>query len=347
MGQRLAFCRPLLAIVRSRIRFPWRGGVVSGKGHGEQLTREGAAKRLGIGVADLPDLGYPWTGREVADAQRGRPEWLRCARRALGAARVEGERQRRARFDAVLARRSGFEYPPVTDAASDFAREFANANLLMLLRDALDASAADTYVIDSGFDVSTQAGRADETNRERVKRGASLSGRDTKVFADYGGYREPGTLGDLFDAPTGNTRATYVSGAGLDAETWDDAWYDRWALEGLAHGHVIADLVLRGDILTLEVIAGVPLSDVDAVARRPLGGVADDVLSLACEALHAWTEIDCPVLDPDEVVDMSLQISALPKMLLEARRSWNRTELLAAAIAGLETSTGGEDLVDG
>jgi hypothetical protein len=53
------------------------------------------------------------------------------------------------------------------------------------------------------------------------------------------------------------------------------------------------------------------------------------------------------VLDPDEVVDMSLQISALPKMLLEARRSWNRTELLAAAIAGLQTSTGGEDLVDG
>ena len=46
MGQRLAFCRPLLAIVRGRIRFPWRGGVVSGKGHGEQLTREGGPSVL-------------------------------------------------------------------------------------------------------------------------------------------------------------------------------------------------------------------------------------------------------------------------------------------------------------
>jgi hypothetical protein len=33
--------------------------VVSGK----QLTQEGAAKRRGIGVADLPDLDRAWTGR--------------------------------------------------------------------------------------------------------------------------------------------------------------------------------------------------------------------------------------------------------------------------------------------
>jgi hypothetical protein len=168
-----------------------------------------------------------------------------------------------------------------------------------------------------------------------------------KALVDYGGYREPGTLGDLLDAPTANTRATYVSGAGLDAETWDDAWYDRWALQDLAHAHVIADLVLRGAIQTLEVIAGVRFSDVEVEVRRPFDGIDDDVLSLAREALHAWTEIDCPVLDPDKIVDMDAPICALPRMLLQARRSWNRTELLAAAIAGLDIADGGKDLVDG
>jgi predicted site-specific integrase-resolvase len=29
------------------------------------------------------------------------------------------------------------------------------------------------------------------------------------------------------------------------------------------------------------------------------------VLALACQALYEWTEIDCPVLDPDSLVDMS------------------------------------------
>ena len=321
---------------------------MGGKGNSKQLTREVAAKRLCIEVADLPDLGKPWTGRDVTDVQRSRPEWLRCARRALGAARAEEERQRKARFDVVLARRTGFEYPSVTAVAADFARDFAKTNLLAFLHDALDTLAADTYAVDCGFDVSTNARAADETNRERAKRGLSLSGRDGKVFADFGGCREPGTLGDLFDAPTGNTRATYVSGAGLDAETFDDAWYDRWALEGLAHAHVIAVLVLRGDVATLETIAGVPLTDVVVSGPvRMFDGVAADVLSLACEALHAWTEIDCPVLDPAEVVDMDAPISALPRMLLQARRSWNQTEWLAAAIAGLDVSPAGEDLVDG
>ncbi len=194
-----------------------------------------------------------------------------------------------------------------------------------------------------GFDVSTYARTVEETNRERVKRGVSLSGRDTAVFADYGGYREPGTLGDLLDAPTGNTRATHVCGAGLAAESLDDAWYDRWALEGLAHAHVIAGLVLCGDIATLETIAGVPLPDVALDVRQPFGGVAADVLSLAREALHAWTEIDCPVLDPGDVVDMDTPTSALPRMLLAARRRWDQTELLAAAIAGLDV----ELVVDG
>jgi hypothetical protein len=44
---------------------------------------------------------------------------------------------------------------------------------------------------------------------------------------------------------------------------------------------------------------------------------------------------------------MSAPIAALPRMLLEVRRSWDRTELLAAVIAGLEIPHGGEDLADG
>jgi hypothetical protein len=132
-----------------------------------------------------------------------------------------------------------------------------------------------------------------------------------------------------------------VSGAGLDAETFDDAWYDRWALEGLAHAHMIADLVMRGDVATLETIAGVPLSDVDLdEIRQPFDCVGDDVLALACQAPYEWTEIDCPVLDPDSLVDMDAPISALPRMLLAARRRWHQTELLAAAIAGLDVEDG-------
>jgi hypothetical protein len=245
--------------------------------------------------------------------------------------------------DAVRLRQKGFEYPSVSSAATEFAYDFAKLNLLEFLHSALDVSSAQTCVVDRGFDVSTHARTVEETNPERAKPGVSLSGRDTTVFVDYGGYRKPGTLGDLLDAATGNTRATDVSGAGLAAESFDDAWYDRWALEGLAHAHVIAALVLCGDITTVETIAGVPLSDVAAEVKRPRCGVAADVLSLAREALHAWTEIDCPVLDPGDVVDMDAPASALRRMLLAARRRWDHTGLLAAAIAGLDV----EQVVDG
>jgi len=61
---------------------------VGSNGAGRQLTPEVAAKRLCIGVADLPELGRPWTARDVAEMQRGRPEWLGCAR----ATRAEEER---------------------------------------------------------------------------------------------------------------------------------------------------------------------------------------------------------------------------------------------------------------
>ena len=111
---------------------------------GKQLTPEVVAKRLCIGVADLLDVGKPWTSRDVAEVQRCRPDWLRCARKALGAARAEEERQQKARGDAVRARQKGFEYPPVGSAATEFADDFAKLNLLEFLHSALDASSAET-----------------------------------------------------------------------------------------------------------------------------------------------------------------------------------------------------------
>jgi hypothetical protein len=315
------------------------GEAVGSKGVGKQLTPEVAAKRLCIGVADLPDFGKPWTGGDVAAMQRSRPVWLRCAR----AARAEEDRLRKARRDAVLARRLGFEYRAITATATDVARDFARVNLLAFLHDVLDVAAAETYVVDCGVDVSMHARRVGQINRERAKRGVSLSGRDEQWCHDHGFYREPGTVGDLLDGPTGNTRVTSVSGAGLDAETFDDAWYDRWAWEGLGHARVIADLVMPGDVATLETSAGVALSDADLdEVRQPFDGVADDVLALACQALYEWTEIDCPVLDPDSLVDMDAPIWALPRMLLAARRRWDQTELLAAAIAGLDVEDGAD-----
>lgn len=294
------------------------------------LTREAAARRLAIAAVDLPDLGRAWTERDV---------------------KAERKRQREARRDVVLARRQDFKYPSVPEAAAEFGRAFATVNLLEHLHDALDCSAADIEVWDCGYDVSTQARRADETNRERVKRGVCLSGRDDGVWVECGGYRKPGTLGDLFDAPTGNTVATYVSGAGLAAETVSDAWYAQWALQRLPYAYVIARLVVAGDVETLETIAGVPSQDVEPeYPRRHFDGVTADVMSLARHALDEWMEdpdVDDQVLDPEELVDMDAPVAALPRILLQARRGWSRAELLTAVIAGLDIPRGGGDLADG
>lgn len=300
------------------------------------LTSEAAAKRLSIAVYGLPDLGRPWTGRDIAEARQVRPEWLKTARKLLASAKAEVERQRRERFAAVEARRTDFTYPAVSGKAAEFAAEFAKANLLNYLYAALDASAADTEIVDCGYDVSTHARRARETNRERVKRGVSLSGRDEQWCREHGFYRRRGALGDLFDAPTGNTSATYVSGSGLDAESWGDAWCDRWSLQGLGLAYVLAGFVFSGDIASLEVIAGIPLTDVDAESGLAFEDMPNDVLSLAREALRWWCERECPVLDPDEIVDMDAPLSALPRMLLATWQDWDRTERLALVIAGLD-----------
>lgn len=123
---------------------------------GQQLAPEVAARRLCIAAGDLPGIGHAWTAHDVVEAQRDRPDWLRCARKVLGAARAEEQRQRKTRMDAVRLRQAGFEYPAVDAVATDFAHSFTRVNLLEFLYSALDASSAQTYVVDSGFDVSTR-----------------------------------------------------------------------------------------------------------------------------------------------------------------------------------------------
>lgn len=307
-----------------------------GGGPDKTVTRPAAAKRLALDVVDLPDLGKPWTGRDVAEAQRGAPEWLVCARTV----RAEEDRLRAARREAVLARSRGFRHPDITEPARDFARDFVRGHLLDFLHDALDAIAADTYVVDSGYDVSTHAQRAGETNRERVRRGQRLSEVD-----EYGQFRESGTLGDLFHAPTGNTVPTFVSGSGLAAETFADEWDQRWPLQTLGHAYMVADLVLRGEVETLETIAEVPLGDKCDYARTDhlACGHDADVVALADQALFMWTEHDCPLLDPETLIDVDAPISALPRIPLAARRRWDQAELLAAALAGGAV----EDAADG
>ncbi|MDT5361629.1 MAG: hypothetical protein QOC69_3391 [Mycobacterium sp.] len=304
---------------------------------GQPLTRVAVAKRLSICVEDLPDAGLPWTDRDVLELQRERPEWLAAARKSLAAARSEQEGLRRERTAAVAARQATFSYPPVLEASKTFARESAQARLLEYLHAALDSPAADTDVVDAGYDVSTYARRADEANRDRAQRGLSLSGCDGAGDGQYGKRRPAGSLGDLLDARTGDTTATYVSGFGLSAETWDEAWHDRWSLEGLDLAHVLTQLVLTGDTDTLEAIAGIPLADVVVPCPEPVFDDVDErVCSLAREALHARRKRECPVLDPEDIVDMDSPIWALPQLLLACRQDWDPTERLAALIAGLD-----------
>jgi hypothetical protein len=232
---------------------------------------------------------------------------------------------RQARIDAVLARRSGFVAPVTTDAALRFAADYARANLLTYLYDALDAQAADVEVVDYGYDVSSRGHRVPETNRERARRGVALSDSD----------RVAGTLGDLFDAPTGDTRPTYVSGSGLAAETWEGMWSDQWLLDGLEHAHTLAEAVLAGDVGTLEIIAGVPLADAITDRALAFGDVPNQVLSLASDAFRERLEDHEPAFDPEQTVDMTAPLSALPDMLQAARHDWTATERLALVIAGL------------
>ncbi|MEV4279178.1 hypothetical protein [Actinoplanes xinjiangensis] len=245
--------------------------------------------------------------------------------RSNRAGNPEAAAARRARIDAVLARRSSFVAPATTDAALRFAADYARANLLTFLYDALDAQAAGVEVVDYGHDVSSRGHRVYETNRERVRRGMALSGTD----------REPGTLGDLFDAPTGDTRPTPASGAGPAAETWEGMWPDQWLLDGLEHAHTLAEAVLAGDLATVEIIAGVPLAD--AVTDRALvfGDISHQVLSLAADAFRERLVDHEPAFDPEQTVDMTAPLSALPEMLQAARHEWSGTERLALVIAGL------------
>ncbi|MDH6195408.1 hypothetical protein M2272_002048 [Mycobacterium frederiksbergense] len=96
---------------------------------GKRLAPEVAARHLCIGVADLADIGRGWTDRDVVEAQRDRPDWLRWARKVLGVARAEEEWQSKARMDAVRLRQRGFEYPAVDLVASEFAQGFVRSGV--------------------------------------------------------------------------------------------------------------------------------------------------------------------------------------------------------------------------
>jgi hypothetical protein len=242
---------------------------------------------------------------------------------------------RQERIDAVLARRCGFVPPEPAADALRFATDYARTNLLTYLYDALDAPAADVEVVDYGYDVSSRGHRVGETNRERARRGVSLSGNDQEQCRSYGTYRVPGTLGDLFDAPTGDTRPTYVSGSGLAAETWEGMWSDQCLLGGLGHAHTLAELVIAGDIGTVEIIAGLPLADAYPDRSLTFGDLPNDVLSLAVDAFRERLENHEGIFDPEQAVDMTARLSDLPDLLLAARHDWTPTEQLALVIAGL------------
>jgi hypothetical protein len=221
---------------------------------------------------------------------------------------------RQERIDAVLARRNGFVAPSTSEAALRFAADYARTNLLTYLYEALDAPAAGTTTA--------------ESNRERARNGVSLSG-----------FRAAGTLGDLFDAPTGYTHG---SGTG-PAETWEGMWPDQCLLDGLEHAHTLAELVIAGDIDTVETIAGLPLADAFIDASLFFGDVPNQVLSLAVDAFRERLEEHEPCYDPEQTVDMTAPLSALPAMLMAARHDWTPAEQLALVIAGLapiERATG-------
>ncbi|GIE29518.1 hypothetical protein Ait01nite_025630 [Actinoplanes italicus] len=249
--------------------------------------------------------------------------------------RNEAATARQERIDAVMARRCGFTPPEASGAALRFAADYARTNLLTYLYDALDAPAADLEVVDHGYDMSSHGRRAGETNRERARRGISLSGNDQERCRAYGMYRAPGTLGDLFDAPTGDTRPTYVSGSGLAAVTWEGMWSDQCLLDGLEHAHTLAELVLADEIATIETIAGLPRADAYPDQALSFGDVPNDVLSLSVDAFRERLEDHDPVFDPEQTVDMTAPLADLPQMLLAARHDWSSTELLALVIAGL------------
>jgi hypothetical protein len=213
--------------------------------------------------------------------------------------RREAVAARQARIDAVLARRSGFVPPEPSEAALRFAADYARTNLLTYLYEALDAPA-----VEPG-----------ETNRERARRGVSLSGNG----------RVPGTLGDLFHAPTCPTRVM----------TWEGMWPDQCLLDGLEHAHTLAGLVIAGDVHVVEIIAGLPLADAWSDHSLSFGGVPNDVLSLAVDAFRERLEQHDPVFDPERTVDMTAPLSQLPRMLQAARHEWTDVERLALVIAGL------------
>jgi hypothetical protein len=256
--------------------------------------------------------------------------------------------ERNARFAVIESRCADFTYPEIPAEALEFTRAFTRWHLLDFLNDALDAPAADEYLVDSGYDCSMYAQRANETNRERAARGGvSLSGLDHPYIPLNGQeipnplYHERATIGDLLHAPDGNTYPTYISGMGFATETWEHQWYEAggYACESLDIPWVLAQLVLNNNVTMLENIARTPLGDAPINSHpAPLkfDGIADDVLLLAQEARQHWgDEADITFFDMEKEIDLKLPVTELPRLLMSAQRSWNRHEQLTLALGFL------------
>ena len=84
---------PIPEIVSVRRHGPYYR-VMSRRQHLDKPLNGGAAKRFGVTPSELPDLGRPWTRREVLAARRSRPQWLRDAQSRYTAEREAASRRR-------------------------------------------------------------------------------------------------------------------------------------------------------------------------------------------------------------------------------------------------------------
>lgn len=212
------------------------------------------------------------------------------------------------------------QYPAISVGAVQFARRYTETRLLEFFDHILDAQAANT----------DPSAMVTETNRMRLQRGLSLSGDDTLCNTDAWGYREPGTLADLFYARLSEPCAAA-------AATWADVWNQAWQVESLAQAHVVAELAICGEVNQLAAVAGAAPDQASLPSTSTEGGDIDDELyDLAVQSFGAWTEREWTSVEPDEILDMGMSVTAIPHVLAGTERTWGRIELLALEIAGAD-----------
>ncbi|WP_100514299.1 hypothetical protein [Mycobacteroides abscessus] len=210
------------------------------------------------------------------------------------------------------------QYPAISVGAVQFARRYTEARLIEFFDHILDAQA----------DSSDASPMVTETNRMRLQRGLPLSG-NALCATDAWGYREPGTLADLFYARLKEPRSAEVT-------TWADVWNQAWQVESLAQAHVVAELAIRGEVNRLAAVAGTSADQASFPFSAVDGDIADELYDLAVQSFGAWTEREWTSVEPDELLDMGMSVTAIPHVLAGAERTWGRIERLALEIAGAD-----------